>query len=552
MAQKGLQLDEDKYSCSICLDLLKDPVTIPCGHSYCMSCIRTHWDEEDHKKIYSCPQCREAFKKKPVLKKSTILADLVEDLKRTGVRADPDDHCYAGPGDVACDVCTQRKLKAVRFCLTCPASYCEYHLQPHYDAPPLQKHKLVDPSKKLQENICPHHGDSDHPDQQDACFLCLTDENKDHKKESGAAEMSRKQKKLLVRRQQIQKGIWDREKEMKLLWQEVEAINASADKAAEDSEKIFTELIRLTGKRSTDVQQQIRSQQESEVSRVRELQEKLEREITELKKKDAELEKLSNSDHNRFLLNFSSLSIPSDATHSSSIKIRPLRYFEDVTTAVSELRDKLQNILRDTWSDISDAVAEVDVLLSEPEPKTRAGFLKYSQEITLNPNTANSHLLLSDGNRKATVLKQKQLYSDHPDRFTSWLQILSRESLTGRCYWEVEWKGRRVDIAASYKSISRAGNLDDCEFRSNYKSWSLYCDRNGYTFWHNRIKTPVSGPVSSRVGVYLDHRAGTMSFYSVSGTMTLLHRVQATFTEPLLAGVGFYKDGISAELLKLN
>ncbi|XP_027882012.1 tripartite motif-containing protein 16-like [Xiphophorus couchianus] len=556
MAQQGLQLDEDKYSCSICLDLLKDPVTIPCGHSYCMSCIGTHWDEEDHRKIYSCPQCRESFKRKPVLKKSTILADLVEDLKKTGLRAEPDDHCYARPGDVACDVCTQRKLKAVKFCLTCPASYCENHLQPHYDAPPLQKHKLVDPSKKLQESICPHHGEamemSGHPDQQWTCFLCLTDENKDHKKGSAAAEMSGKQKKLLVRRQQIQKGIWDREKEVKLLRQEVEAINASADKAVEDSEKIFTELIRLAWKRSADVQQQIRSQQESEVSRVREFQEKLECEITQLKKKDTELEKLSNSDHSRFLLNYPSLPIPSDATHSSSIKIRPLRYFEDVTTTVSELRDKLQDILRDTWTDISDAVAEVDVLLSEPEPKTRAGFLKYSQEITLNPNTANSHLLLSDGNRKATVLKQKQLYSDHPDRFTSWLQILSRESLTGRCYWEVEWKGRRVDIVASYKSISRAGNLDDCEFRSNYKSWSLYCDRNGYTFWHNRIKTPVSGPVSSRVGVYLDHRAGTLSFYSVSGTMTLLHRVQATFTEPLLAGVGFYKDGISAELLKLK
>ncbi|XP_043952303.1 tripartite motif-containing protein 16-like [Gambusia affinis] len=556
MAQKGLQLDEDKYSCSICLDLLKDPVTIPCGHSYCMGCIKTHWEEEDHRKIYSCPQCREAFKRKPVLKKSTILADLVEDLKKTRVQADPDDLFYARPGDVACDVCTQRKLKAVKFCLTCPAFYCEYHLQPHYDAPPLQKHKLVDPSKKLQENICPHRGEamemSGHPDQQGTCFLCLTDENKDHKKGSAAAEISGKQKKLLVRRQQIQKGIWDREKEVKLLRQEVEAINASADKAVEDSEKIFTELIRLAWKRSADVQQQIRSQQESEVSRVRELWEKLESEITELKKKDAELEKLSTSDNNRFLLNYPSLTKPSDATHSSSIKIRPLRYFEDVTTTVSELRDKLQDILRDTWTDISDAVAEVDVLLSEPEPKTRAGFLKYSQEITLNPNTANNHLLLSDGNRKATVLKQKQLYSDHPDRFTGWLQILSRESLTGRCYWEVEWKGRRVDIAASYKSISRAGNVDDCEFRSNYKSWSLYCDRNGYTFWHNRIKSPVSGPVSSRVGVYLDHRAGNLSFYSVSGTMTLLHRVQATFAEPLLAGVGFYKDGISAELLKLK
>ncbi|KAM4719181.1 tripartite motif-containing protein 16-like [Anableps anableps] len=556
MAQKGFQFDGEKYSCSICLDLLKDPVTIPCGHSYCMTCIRTHWDEEDHRRIYSCPQCRETFKKRPVLKKSTILADLVEDLKKTGLQADPDDHCYAGPGDVACDVCTDRKLKAVKFCLSCPASYCEHHLQPHYDAPPLQKHKLVDPSTKLQENICSRHGEvmemSGHPDRQWICYLCLTDENKGHKKGSVAAEMTGKQKKLQVRRQQIQQRIWAREKEMKLLRQEVEAINVSADKAVEDSEKIFTELIHLIWKRSSDVQQQIRSQQETEASRVKELQEKLEREITELKRKDAELLQLSNTDHNRFLHNYPSLSVLSESAYSSSINIRPLRYFEDVTAAMSEFRDKLQDILRDTWTNISEAVTEVDVLLSEPEPKTRAGFLKYSQEITLDPNTANRHLLLSEGNRKATILKEQQLYSDHPDRFTAWLQVLSRESLTGRCYWEVEWRGRRVDIAASYTTISRAGNLDDCEFRSTYKSWSLYCDRNGYKFWHNRIKTPVSGPVSSRIGVYLDHRAGTLSFFSVSETMTLLHRVQATFTEPLLAGVGFYKDGISAEFMKLK
>ncbi|XP_030291849.1 tripartite motif-containing protein 16-like [Sparus aurata] len=530
MEQKSVQLDRETFSCSICLDLLKDPVTTPCGHSYCKNCIKDHWDTEDEKRIYSCPQCRKSFIPRPELLKNTMLAALVEELKKTGLQAAPADLCYAGPEDVACDFCTGRKLRAVKFCLQCVASYCEKHLQPHYESATFKKHKLVEPSEKLQENICSRHDEVMkmfcRTDQQCICYLCSVDEHKGHDTVSAAAERTERQRELEGSRHNIQQRIQDREEDVKLLQQEMEAINGSADKAVEHSEKIFTQLIRLMEKRRSDVKQQVRSQQETEVSRVKELQEKLEQKITELKRKDAELKKLSHTeDHNQFLHNYPSLSALSESTHSSSIKIRPLKYFEDVTAAVSEVRDKLQDVLRETWTNISLTVTEVDVLLSQPENMTRAGFLRYSCEITLDPNTADAYLLLSEGNRKATFMRQKQFYSKNPARFTDWAQVLSRGSLTGRCYWEVEWRGGVVGVAVAYENIIRAGSSDECIF---------------------------GGPPSSRVGVYLDHSAGILSFYSVSDTMTLLHRVQTTFTQPLYAGVDVFGQDATAEFIRVR
>ncbi len=161
--------------------------------------------------------------------------------------------------------------------------------------------------------------------------------------------------------------------------------------------------------------------------------------------------------------------------------------------------------------------------------------------ISIRFQAAHSGSGLSENNRVITNTNTDHQYPDHPDRFDVWQQVLCRESVCGRCYWELEWSGREVFISVSYKSISRKGG-DECWFGSNDQSWSLICSPSRYSFRHNNIQTDLSvKPIISRIGVYVDHSAGTLSFYSVSDTMSLIHTVRTTFTQHLYPGftVGF-------------
>ncbi|CAI5642906.1 unnamed protein product [Oreochromis niloticus] len=376
MAQQLIQLDQEKLSCSICLDLLKDPVTIPCGHSYCMDCIKNCWDE---KETHSCPQCRQTFTPRPVLVKNTILGELVEDLKKAEHPTASSDHAYAGPGDVACDFCSERKLKASKSCLMCMASYCEHHLQPHFNVAPLKKHKLIKATSKLQENICPHHDEVMkifcRTDQQCICYLCLMDEHKDHDTVSAAAERAERQKELETNRQNVQQRIQNREKDVKVLQEQGEAINLSADKAFRECDKAFKNLIRLIEKKSSEVKQKIRSKQKAEQNRVKELQKKIEQEIRDLRRRDTELQQLSQTeDHFQFLNNYSSLSHLSASTNIPTNNNLTLQYFEDVTEAVLQTRDKVKALLSDEWPQTSFSVTKADVLLPQGEPETLSEF----------------------------------------------------------------------------------------------------------------------------------------------------------------------------------
>uniref|UniRef100_A0A8C2I0C0 Tripartite motif-containing protein 16-like n=1 Tax=Cyprinus carpio TaxID=7962 RepID=A0A8C2I0C0_CYPCA len=510
----------EQFSCPVCLDLLKDPVTIPCGHSYCMSCITDCWDQEDQKRVYSCPQCRQTFSPRHPLAKNTILAEVVEKLTKTKLNA----AVPAGPGDVECDICTGRKHKAVKSCLVCLESYCQNHFERHEEFSYGKRHKVTDATGRLQQMICHQH---DMPllvfcrtDQQCVCMLCAMDEHKNHETVSTAAERKEKEKHLKETQSEIQQRIQQRQKDLEQLREAVESHKRSAQTAVEDSERIFTELIRSIERSRSEVTQRIRDQEKTAVSRAEGQMERLEQEIEDLKKRNTELEQLSHTeDHIHFLQVF----------ESCVFLFLFLFSFDGVRESVCQLRLKLEDFCKEEMKKISVFISVIfTVTHSNIVPRTREDFLQYFHLFTVDPNTAHKLLDFSDWEEMMTFNNNRiQPYPDHPDRFDVYPQVLCRESVSGRCYWELEWSGCGVYISVSYKSISRKGSGYECFFGYNDQSWSLYCSPSNFSFWHNNKETDLG----SRV--YVDHRAGTLSFYSISDTMNLIHTVQTTFTDPL-------------------
>ncbi|XP_056335951.1 E3 ubiquitin-protein ligase TRIM16-like isoform X1 [Danio aesculapii] len=501
-----------------------------------------------------------------------MLAEVVEKLKKTKLQAARPAQCYSESADVECDVCTGDKNKAVKSCLVCLSSYCQNHLEQHESFFRGKRHDLMDATGRLQEMICPQHEKLlevfCRTDQCCICLLCV-DEHKNHEIVSAAAERTDKQRQLKETQSKPNQRIQRKLEECEELRAAVKSHKRSAQAAVEDTERIFTELIRSIERSRSEVTQLIREQEKAAVSGAEGQLERLEQEIDDLRRRDAELEQLSHTDHHiHFLQSFQSPSAPPGSTNSSSITVSSHLSFDDVGKSVSRLKEKLELFCREEIEKITQRIRDYkgttptptpepkihqEILqlrditrISKPELKSREEFLYYSRQLTVDPNTVNNYLLLSEGNRVIESSCTDKYYPDHPDRFECRPQVLCNESVLRRCYWEVEWSGD-VEISVSYRSISRKGQGSECVFGRNDKSWSLVHSDSSFFFWHNDIRTklPVISNLSrtgasnlSRIGVFLDYSEGTLSFYSVSDTMSLIHRVHTTFTQPLYPGFG--------------
>ncbi|XP_043081903.1 tripartite motif-containing protein 16-like isoform X2 [Puntigrus tetrazona] len=406
----GVRFSQNYFKCPVCQDLLKDPVTTPCGHNYCKSCITGFWNDEDQNKVYSCPQCRQTFSPRPALSRNTKLAELVEKLKKTKLSAD----CDAGAGDVQCDVCTGRKCKAVKSCLMCLESYCENHLQQHESWFKGKRHNLTEATGRLQEMICQKHEKIlevfCRTDQKCICVLCTMDEHKNHDIVSAADQRTEKQNQLKETQKTLQQRIQQREKDLQRLRETVESHKRSAQTAVEDSEKIFTEIICSIERRRSELIRLIRDQEKQAVSRAEGRLERLEQEINDLRRRDAELEQLSHTqDHIQFL---QSVSAPPQSTDINYDSFSSHISFDGLRESVYQLRDQLEDFCKEQLKKIPDTVSLTNIVLW-----TRNNFLQYSHQLSLDPNAAYRRLCLSENNRVIANTGKVQPYPDHPDRF---------------------------------------------------------------------------------------------------------------------------------------
>ncbi|KAM4728812.1 finTRIM family, member 67 [Anableps anableps] len=373
MAEGGVVLDKDQFNCSICLDVLKNPVTIPCGHSYCSDCIQNYWDQDDFFGVFVCPQCRQSFSPRPMLARNTMLADVVEKFKTTTLQAasvPSDNLCLAKADDVECDVCTGRKNKAVKSCLVCLASYCDVHLQPHYESAAFKKHKLVSASKRLQETICHQHDKLlevyCRTDGRCICYLCLTDEHKGHDTVLVDTEIQHMQMQLSDMKQSSQLKIQQREKEAQDLRQAIFSLARSARAAAEESDTIFTELIRQIELKRFEVRELIREQEKTAIGEAEQLLEKIQKEIGELKKNEAELNLLSHTeDPVQFLQSCQALHASPMLSASPLLNTNPGLSFSPVMTAVSDFKGLLQEVCQGGFVSIYEKVKDVTIVIPQ-------------------------------------------------------------------------------------------------------------------------------------------------------------------------------------------
>ncbi|XP_051950406.1 tripartite motif-containing protein 16-like isoform X2 [Xyrauchen texanus] len=464
------------YTCPLCADTQRDPVTIPCGDTFCLECIKIYWDHSDHLGVYSCPQCQATFTPRPILRRNVPNVGNPEPCP-------PFRELTPFPyikRDTLCDFCTGRRSRAVKSCLMCLASYCETHIKPHYESATFKRHKLVDETGHLDRKICPQHEKGlelfCRSDQMCICVLCTVREHRSHNIVSADDERAEKQKALVVTQTEVQHVIQDRMKELQELTHNVDVLKNFPTLSVAPEPMVPKVLINP----------------EFSFSEITKTVSDMKEHLDDICKK--ELGNISKrvSDTSVFVL------IPRSGGRLNA-----------------PVRADLQ------------------------EPKTRLDFLRYSCKLTFDPNTAYKELVLSDGNRQVTRKRTTQFYPDHPERFDGFCQILCKEPVSGlRHYWEAEWSGE-FSIGIAYKSISRKGKNSNSLLGYNDKSWSLLCSDSGYSAWHNKMDKDLPGAVrASRIGVYLDYAGGSVSFYAVSQTMDVIHKFQTKFTEPLYAGFG--------------
>ncbi|XP_058250036.1 E3 ubiquitin-protein ligase TRIM21-like [Hemibagrus wyckioides] len=509
-------LSDEQLLCSICLDVFTDPVTTPCGHNFCKSCLTQCWKKSQH---CQCPLCKEKFTKKPELKINTTLREVADHFKKKSVSDKP---------EVLCDACTGEKLKALKSCLDCCASLCKTHLEFHNNMPKFKKHKLINPVENLEDYICQKHERAlelfCRDDQTCVCQFCTEGDHKNHNTVP-IEEESRERKTQLVKKQtDVQQMIQNRLKKIKEIKHSVDQSKRSTEKEKADSVEVFTALIRSIERSQAELLEVMEEKQKAAERQAEGLIKELEQEITVLKRRDTELEQLSHTEEHLHLLQiYSSMCSPPHTKNWTEISIDTDLSGDTVRTALSQLQKTLNKTLSKTLND----------QLKETVSTELKRIQQYAVDVTLDPDTASPYLILSADGKQVTCGDQRQNVPDTPQRFNTCVNVLGKQSFSsGRFYYEVQVRGKtKWTLGAVSENINRKG---DIILKPQDGFWTVWL-RN-----ENQYEAPAGPPVPltlrkkvEKVGVFVDYEEGLVSFYDVKSRSHIYSFTGQSFTEKL-------------------
>ncbi|KAG7479627.1 tripartite motif-containing 16-like [Solea senegalensis] len=559
--------EEEAFVCSVCLDTLKDPTTLPCGHSYCLACIQSHWDKRDSNGQYSCPQCRQIFNPRPSLSRSTVLAEVMEKLRTNSLR---------------------------QSCPTASSMPIYLEVLPQDSVHP--QLPAVDP------RLCPHHHQPldmfCREDKECVCVLCCQGGHRGHHVLSPQEEREERQKELVQIQAEVQRRIQETDRKLKEFPNAARQHKALVQALGQESTDLFSDLAKKVSITGLQVVELLSSHENSLGSQVEGQMHRLEQEAAQLCWKSEELSRLSNvQDHVCFLKNFLTME-PLDPTSvtAESVLSQEEAVVASIRSTMKELHTSLHEQCKSSLAKIITlvnhdnltSVAEPSVtdtcvqasapntgsLLKYPAlyptcsqasappppllpprpqtppvttdlnspPKSREELLKFGFEPTMDPNTVYRHLQLSEGGRKASLRAENLNPPEHSERFHFWRQVLCREPLAGSpYYWEVEWTGQKITVGVAYKDMERKSNDDKSRLGHNPQSWSLYWSGTGFSFWHNGQDLLLGSPKAKRIGIYLDQHDGILNFYRITNNQAfLIHHHSTQFTGPLYPGFRFW------------
>ncbi|KAM4614741.1 zinc finger protein RFP-like [Polymixia lowei] len=531
MASASCLLSEEQFLCSICLDVFTNPVTIPCGHNFCKTCITQHWDSNV---LCRCPNCNNLFNTRPELQVNTFISEMAAQFRKSvQVKSNscPDQQC-AKPGEVPCDVCTETMIKAVKSCLVCLASYCETHLEPHQRVERLKRHKLIDPVENLEDRMCKKH---DRPlelfcktEQMCVCQFCTESDHKLHLVVPLKEEYEGKKAQLGKTGAEVQQMIQERQLKIQEIKHSVQLSKEDTDREIADSVEVFTALMSSIERSQAELIETIEEKQKSTEKKAEGLIKELEQEISKLMKRSTELEQLSHTeDHIHLLQGFPTLNTPPLTKDWTKVNVHQ-SYVGTVRRAVAQLEKTLNLEMKKLLEKMLNL--EMKKLCEGVELKR---VQQYAVDVTLDPDTAHPKLILSKDGKQVYCGDVKKNLPDKPERFSQCVGVLGKQSFSaGRFYYEVDVKGKTEwDLGVARESINRKGNIT----LSPKKGFWTLCLRNGNEYKaldDPRVLLSLRDKLQ-KVGVFVDHDEGLVSFYDVEARVHIYSYTGCTFSETL-------------------